>query len=152
MKINWGYFVTFLYIGFVGLIAYFVGRSVNQKIDLVTDDYYAQELKYQDRIESSRRNNELKAPLAINLEQDGIHLKFPDELKANSIQGEILFFCPSDNTRDFKIKVDVDSKGEQLVPFEKLKAGMYRVKVNYKSGDQDYYAEKQVVLNGTVLN
>ncbi|MBL0070976.1 MAG: FixH family protein [Bacteroidetes bacterium] len=61
MKISWGYRVMFLYIGFAGLIIYFVTRSINEKVDLVTPDYYAQELKFQDKIESINRNNELSS-------------------------------------------------------------------------------------------
>ncbi len=42
---NWGYRVALLYISFAGLIIFLVTKSVNEKVDLVTPDYYAQELK-----------------------------------------------------------------------------------------------------------
>lgn len=146
MKINWGYRVAILYIGFAGFIIYFVTRSMNEKIDLVTTDYYAQELKYQDKIESTNRNNSFEQPLTINFNDAGIAVKFPIELKGKSITGSILLFRPSDNNQDKTIVINPDAAFEQLIPASDLAKGMYRVKVEYQSDGINYYTEKQIVV------
>jgi hypothetical protein len=146
MKINWGYRVAILYIGFAGLIIYFVTRSMNEKIDLVTKDYYAQELKYQDKIESSNRNNSLDQPLSIEMTDAGIVVKFPNDMEGKKITGSILLFRPSDNTKDKTIAITPNTKFEQLIPNTELAKGMYRVKVEYQTDGVDYYSEKQIVV------
>jgi hypothetical protein len=146
MKLNWGYRVAILYIGFAGLIVYFVTRSMNEKIDLVTTDYYAQELKYQDKIESTNRNNNLEQPLTIDLNETGILLKFPKEFEGKKITGSILLFRPSDNSRDRTITVNPNNGLEQIIPASDLMKGLYRVKVEYQSEGISYYSEKQIVV------
>ena len=59
MKFNWGYKITVFYLVFIAGIMYLVIQSSRQKMDLVTTDYYAQELKYQDKIDQSKRAGEL---------------------------------------------------------------------------------------------
>ncbi|HMT29420.1 MAG TPA: FixH family protein [Bacteroidia bacterium] len=146
MKISWGYRVTILYLGFVGLIAYFVTRSMNEKIDLVSTDYYAQELKYQDKIESIERNNALNQPTLINYGPDGIEVIFPQELKNTSLKGTIHLFRPSDDTKDLAIEIKPDNNLVQRISAVDLVKGMYRVKVEYTSGEQNYFTEKQIVV------
>jgi len=146
MKLNWGYRVALLYIGFTGLIIYLVTMSMNQKIDLVAKDYYAQELKYQDKIESTNRNNLLDQPLSIELNDSGIKIKFPKTLEGTQITGSILIFRPSDNTKDKTFAINPGADLEQIIPASELIKGMYRIKVEYQSAGNNYYSEKQIVV------
>lgn len=146
MKINWGYRIAILYIGFVGLIAYFVTRSLNEKIDLVATDYYAQELKYQDKIESIQRNDELQQPTMIDYDGNGLSVVFPEELKNSNIQGTIHLFRPSDNTKDIDVAIKPGTDLVQHISSSELMKGMYRVKVEYTAGGKSYFTEKQVVI------
>ncbi|MBL0343537.1 MAG: FixH family protein [Bacteroidetes bacterium] len=146
MKINWGYRVAILYIGFVGLIIYFVTRSMNEKVELVSTDYYAQELKYQDKLESIERNNDLQQPTLINYDERGLTVSFPSELKGGDIKGNIHLFRPSDDTKDVLIEIKTDETMVQYIPTENLFKGMYRVKVDYTAGGHSYFTEKQIVV------
>lgn len=146
MKLNWGYRVAILYLGFAGLIIYFVTRSMNEKIDLVAPDYYAQELKYQDKIESTVNNNNLDQPLSIDYMDAGISVYFPKELEGKKITGSILLFRPSDKSQDKTYEVQPNKDLTQLIPSADLAKGMYRVKVEFEAEGKNYYSEKQVVV------
>ena len=50
---NWGYKIMIVYLVFVAGIAVMVYNSAMQNIDLVTPDYYAKELKYQEKIDET---------------------------------------------------------------------------------------------------
>jgi hypothetical protein len=41
IKISWGYKIAALYIGFVLLVLFMVFMAMQQKIELVSPDYYA---------------------------------------------------------------------------------------------------------------
>ena len=146
MKLNWGIRVAILYIGFAGLIIYFVTRSMNEQIDLVAPDYYAQELKYQDKIESSNNNNNLDQPLSIEYSESGISINYPKVLNGKKLTGTILLFRPSDKTQDKTYKITPSSEFTQLIPASDLVKGMYRVKVEYEAEGKKYFSEKQVVV------
>jgi hypothetical protein len=59
---NWGYKILFVYLAFVAGILLMVFKSSIQKRDLVTPDYYAKELKYQQRIDAVKKTQALSAP------------------------------------------------------------------------------------------
>ncbi|MBK7967565.1 MAG: FixH family protein [Bacteroidetes bacterium] len=146
MKISWGYRVMFLYIGFAGLIIYFVTRSINEKVDLVTPDYYAQELKFQDKIESINRNNELSSALGIDYSDAGIIITYPTDLRGKTISGAINIFRPSDKSKDQSIEISPDKEMKQIISTASLSKGMYRIKVDYEVDGAGYYTEKQIVI------
>jgi hypothetical protein len=60
---NWGYKILFVYAIFITGILFMVFKSATQKMDLVTPDYYAKELKYQEKIDESNRVNALSEEL-----------------------------------------------------------------------------------------
>lgn len=55
LKLNWGAGIAVLYMGFVAMIVLLVVMSMRQKIDLVTDEYYAEELLFQGKIDKIKR-------------------------------------------------------------------------------------------------
>lgn len=52
---NWGKGIVLVYSLFVLGILYLVYQSKQQKLDLVYDDYYAQELMFQNQIDATQR-------------------------------------------------------------------------------------------------
>ena len=146
MKLNWGYRVAILYISFAGLIIFLVIKSFNQTVDLVATDYYAQELKYQGKMESIERNNNLEHPTMIYSNEYGIRVEFPADFDPKEISGVIYVFRPSDKQMDFKVDIASMENHTQLIPAAELQKGMYRVKVDFTYHSQTYYTEKQVVI------
>mgnify|MGYP000509856137 FL=1 len=62
MKINWGTGIVIVIAAFISFIMYFViTMSTNNKYsyDLVTDNYYQQELQYQKQIEAEKNAKNL---------------------------------------------------------------------------------------------
>ena len=51
MKLNWGHYIVIGFIGFVILILFMVFRSYQHNNDLVSEDYYAEEIAFQDVID-----------------------------------------------------------------------------------------------------
>ena len=51
MKFTIGHAITIVFISFTVYILSFVYRSFTNEVDLVAEDYYAQEIAYQDRID-----------------------------------------------------------------------------------------------------
>ena len=58
MKVSWGNKILIVYVAFGMFILFMVYKAVNTRYDLVSKDYYKEELRYQDRID--RLNNAAK--------------------------------------------------------------------------------------------
>lgn len=142
MKISWGTGIWAFYGLFVLMILAMVGMSVIQKIDLVSEDYYEQELRYQGRIDKIAHTKQLATPLKWEVVADGIKIQYPADKK--EISGEINFYCPSDNRKDFKIKIQPDKSGSQFISTQKAPAGRYQIQIDWQANGVSYWNEGTV--------
>ena len=138
---NWGTKITVLYSGFVILIVSMVSMAMREKVDLVSADYYEQELKYQDKIDQMENSNGLLEPFSWEVRQDVILLKFPGEFKGKVKGAEIHFFRPSDKTLDQQVSMPSDTAQLQHVETAKFRKGIYRMEVSWEAEDRKFYNE-----------
>lgn len=141
---GWGKKIAVLYIGFVVVTLAFVVFAMNQRVDLVTDNYYEKELKYQEQIDKIKKTKELKEKTEIQLIEKTVKIKFPALPDKNSPKDFILFYRPSDPSKDVKIQVSADSLGFQFIPVEKLARGFWKIKLNWTSGGSEFYDESML--------
>jgi hypothetical protein len=138
---SWGYKIAILYIGFVMLILTLVGVSSGEKVDLVSADYYEQELKFQNKLDDSKRSNELEQPLEWIVVPGAIKLKFPKEFKGRKTEASVYLLRPSDSKMDKTIKVLSDTTTERLIATDKVIAGIYKMEISWEAEGQKYYNE-----------
>ncbi|MCD6068999.1 MAG: hypothetical protein K0S33_3825 [Bacteroidetes bacterium] len=143
---SWGKKITILYIGFVLLISSLVYISATNKSELVAKDYYAQELSYQDRIDAIANEKGLEETISFELLPYSIVLTYPGSGTAKDLQGEILFFRPSDASKDRKIKMDFNVNNVQVIHKQLLSKGVYRMSISWKKGDRSYYKEEIITI------
>lgn len=148
MKLNWGVKIALLYVGFVILIITMVGMAMNQKVDLVSKDYYEQELRYQDKINKSKRSLALIEPMTWQVNPGTLVLKFPKQFKNKTVKGTVYFFRPSDEAMDTRINFVVqDTSRSGYLNTVKLKPGLYKMQIDWQANDQEYYNEGIIQLN-----
>src|SRR6188472_4026299 len=97
---NWGYKIFIVYGIFVAGILCMVFKSSSRKMDLVTTDYYAKELKYQEKIDETKRTNALSEDIRYEIKEDHIALYFPKDFVGKKISGKAELYCPADEDRD----------------------------------------------------
>ena len=69
---------------------------------------------------------------------------FPDI--PGDITGEVWFYKPDDNTKDFKLPVVADGQRTFIIDTGKLVPGLWRLKVKWQAADTGYYQEKELYL------
>lgn len=146
MRISWGIKITVLYIGFVILTLSLVTMAMRQNVDLVSKDYYEQELKFQDKINKSNRAAALKEPLSWEVKQGSLLLKFPEQFKGRKISGSVYFFRPSDAAMDKTIPLAADTL-LLSIPIAQLKRGLYKMQINWEVNKEEYYNEGIIQIN-----
>jgi len=147
MRVNWGFKIGALYAGFVIMILGMVSLTMGEKVELVSKDYYAQELAYQDKIDKLNKTNRLEEPLTWELKPSVLVLKFPGEFCGISKSGNIYFFNPSDATKDKKIRVPPDTSSIRNIHVNHLEKGLYKIQVNWEVNSTEYLSEGIIQVN-----
>jgi hypothetical protein len=140
MKItwNWGTGITLTYLAFVALIMFMVIKSCQQKIDLVTPDYYSKELAYQEKIDAITAYSNLTEKPKFKWENTRFELVFPASLAPKSVKGKIDLYCPSNNQLDKSFVLQLDEGNRQLIDFGQLPAGKYELTVEFTAQNKNY--------------
>ena len=139
MKLNWGHYITISFVAFVLLILYMVFRSYQHTNDLVAEDYYAKEIKFQDVIDKKTRAAALPIDITWESKEGGILITYPE--MESDISGEILLFRPSDKSKDVIFEVSLNEMGEQYIKEGSFIHGKYLIQIDWKSGGIEYFTE-----------
>lgn len=142
---NWGKKILIVYIAFVLGIVFMVYKSSTQTTDLVTTDYYAKELKYQDKIDEIKRVSELTAPVECGLSDNALTIQFPKDFAGKQLAGEAVLYCPSDEKKDMKKIFSLKDETLQI-PIPAGNKGQYELHLTWQDGGVTYYFEKKIFI------
>lgn len=145
---SWPVGIAIFYISFVLLLVAFVIFSNFQKVDLVTENYYAEELKYQQQINRMNRAHSLSEPVnwTYNKTDKSLIFKFPAEIDPFKVKGNILFFRPSDAKQDKLTALNLTSENTQTIHTKNLTPGFWKLKIFWKVDNTEYYKEGNLVI------
>lgn len=141
MRISWGNRILAVILVFIAGMGYLVYRSINTNYDLVSQEYYKDELEYQKVIDGTNRAGTLGNPASLSQTDSGILLRLPQEMQGKTVSGTVYFYCATDVKKDRKLALNVNAAAEQLIPAEKLAPGNYTVKISWEAGNLNYYSE-----------
>jgi len=143
---SWGYKIAILYIGFVLLIGFMIFRTSTENVDLVSDDYYQQELKYQDKINQSAAEQKLTVHPKVTASDGIVAIVFPDSLADLGVTGTAFFYRAADASKDVTIELHPDTGGVQTISADIFAEGQYGVELTWTSDGQVYYYESQLFI------
>ncbi len=146
MKISWGVGISFTIIVFMLISFWLIYFSFSQEINLVRDDYYDAEIKFNEKMEAVKRTNLLAEKLNVNVTSKDIKVSFPKIVKLNNVNGTILLYRPSDRDIDIKLPIQVDSSGTQQISTKNIMNGMWKVQVEWIVDSTSYYNEKIIMV------
>jgi hypothetical protein len=144
---NWGHKIAVLYISFVVLILTMVFLANKEKVDLVTSDYYEQELRFQDKINAGNNAKNLTTPINFETKNRILHLIYPKEMLGKTISGDITLYRPSDAALDYKTTININADGGQTISSLTFKRGLYKMQFSWRMDNLDYYIEEPVFMN-----
>lgn len=140
---NWGKAIILVFVLFVGFIGTMVVQMTRQRIDLVSDNYYQNEIDYQqhiDRVTNARLNPSVT--MTCQSDQQQVVFELPSSLQ----KGEIIFYRPADRRQDFRVNIAAQHPARQIIPTKSLAKGNWHVQFTWSDGQRDYYKEEQIFL------
>ena len=147
MKLNWGTGIVIAFIGFISFIMYFViNMNTDKKLDhdLVTEDYYKQELKYQNDIDKEKNAKTLSANLKWEKTERGMLISFPENLEPSNISGKVFLYRPSNKQLDFETTISL-SNHNLLIPDKRLLDGRWNIKIDWNYKGNNYLYKEEIL-------
>lgn len=142
---NWGKWIIVVFIVFAAFIGTLVTVCVRQDISLVSNDYYRDELAFEQQMARVRNGNELSVRPALKVLADGtIEVAFDNFGEME--KGELKLFRPSDATLDKTYALIATSSPIQIFSTGELEPGMYRAKMQWTMNGKEFFMEEVILL------
>lgn len=146
MRLNWGTGIAATLTFFVGMMAWFAVRAMNNQEQLLTEDYYQQELRYQGDIDKMNGTLRDHQHVEVHAKDGVISLRFPPSADGRAIKGTITLMRPSDIAGDRVLNVVADSTGHALMPVAGLGKGIYRMRLDWSADGTDRLQEQRLEI------
>lgn len=138
--------VAYFALALIFLISFIVWAS-RQREDLVSENYYDKEVRYQQQLDQMNRAQPLQSQIAVAydavLQNIVITLPAGQALKA---VGQIRLYRPSDARLDRDLPLAVDAAGLQRLDAKDLSQGLWKVRVRWNVGGEDFFVDRSVVV------
>jgi len=146
LKFNWGtgIFISIVLFMIVSIILAVI--FMNQRVDLVTNNYYEKTLTYQNQIDAYKRTAGLKEKVSFNYADNKINLYFPGSFLQQVNNGKLYFYRPSDSRKDFTVPIQLNKEGSQTLNTAKIDKGYWKVEIQWTMNNEDYKMEKSVLI------
>nr|MBI1229578.1 nitrogen fixation protein FixH [Cytophagales bacterium] len=140
---NWGNGIVVVFVVFAAIMISMVTICMKKDdLHLVTQNYYQEEIKYQEHIEKVSNASTLAyQALRFDREQNSVSIKLPKGANA-----ELHLFRPSDARLDQKLKVNIADENATVVDLSKLKSGYWKLKLTWTSEGKSYYQEQKITI------
>lgn len=136
---SWGNRLVIVFLVFAGMMGTLVYKSVNTKFELVSKDYYKDELRFQDKIDGAA-NAAAAGKIILRQNQSAIMLQLPESLTDTMVEGEAWFYCKTNAERDQRIPVKMKN-GQFTFDRSKFAKDSYELKLQLDAGNKKYYFE-----------
>jgi len=133
-KFDWGHGIVLALGSFIAFILFMIliFPEGQQNADLVTDDYYTEELHYQQVIDAKNNADLLSEKPVYSQNSAGIQLTFPESIKPENSKVNFELFRTNNSNLDVKKELTLDSKNSILIPSKVLAPGSYTLKIKWQ--------------------
>ena len=124
--------------------------ACSQYTDLVNNNYYEQEIKFQSRIDATKRAQQIGATIEYLEAAKQIIISLPVEHVTKNATGEIQLYRPSASGLDKTVKLAPAATGIQTLDAAALQKGPWAVRVSWNAGGEEYFLEQKFVVSSVI--
>ncbi|MDR6159625.1 hypothetical protein QF023_003141 [Chryseobacterium sp. SLBN-27] len=146
-KFTWGHGVVIALLSFMAFILsmLFLFPNGQKNSEMVTDNYYEEELKYQDVIDAKKRADDLQEKPVYSQDKNGIKITFPKDYDNSNTTVKFVLNRTEDQNLDIKKAVQLDASKSFLIPAQVLKMGNYTLRLSWTMDKTDYRMDYDVI-------
>ena len=116
--------------------------------ELVSADYYEQEIRYQNKLEQIQRAARLSSQASVQYDaaQHCVRIGLPQKQAQPRTQGHIHLYRPSAAGLDRTVKLALNTEGGQNIDATDLQPGLWKVRLQWTVEQQDYFCERNIYV------
>jgi len=139
---NWGKGIVITLTLFIGFISFLVVKIMSQDVDLVSEDYYKQEIDYEARIQKEQNGLNNAAKIELIDEEAYVVVQLPD---SSSLTNVVLNLKrPNDKKLDKSFKIE--GTKTFMLPKSSLEKGKYDLTIEYTINGEECLMKKVIKL------
>jgi len=144
----WPIALVAYFVVFITFIVGFTLFAMRQRMDLVSHDYYEEEIHFQKQVDRLTRTQSLKTDVALNYDSDHrvVTVALPREHATSLASASIRFYRPSDARLDRKVDLQARAGGIEPVPVGDLRDGLWKVRVEWTLDGQEYFHDEPLII------
>lgn len=139
---NWGRGITIGLITFMGFITFLVVSLMRHKVDLVSEDYYQQELDYNNHFDAATVYSKTGEKITVKLTTSALQINIPASMSNDSIGLQLK--RPDNELQD--LNLHVKAQPVIAIPYNRLKKGRYDLTVTGTFNHQNYLFQENVFI------
>ena len=148
-KFSWGHGIFLALLSFICFILYliFIFPIGQQNSELVSDNYYEDEVLFQNVIDAKRNAEELTAIPQYHQNNEGIKITFPERFDNTNTKVKFNLYRTDDKRLDVKKDISLDANNSFFIPKSVLVTGGYTLKLQWTSQNKNYQVDYDLVWN-----
>ena len=140
-KSNWGKGLTAAIVAFMLAMLGMVYIAFRQTNEMIEDNYYERELKYQNIIDAKDELIDYRDFEYISSDEKSIYLHLPPAVSDKIETGNVQFIKLDNQSLDKKFPITQSNASSLSILKSELSRGEYRVKLTWKNAGKDYFYE-----------
>lgn len=146
LTFNWGTGIALTLVIFAGLMGFMVNKAMQQDFDLVSENYYAEEIDYQNIINQKRNALNLEGKASISATEEAVYLNLPKDFEDKTKTFTTLMYCEQEADNDFTFEHTQTTANQFEIPFTLISEGKWIAKVKLNCDGVDYYFDPEIVF------
>lgn len=145
-NLNWGHGLMIALGCFIVFILFLilVFPMGKQNAEMISNDYYEEELKYQDVIDAKGNAEALKEIPAYKAGNDGMEITFPESIKVDEDKVDFVLFRTEDSNLDIKKEVTLQNN-KFIIPTKVISKGSYTLKLKWSENKKPYQVDYDIL-------
>jgi hypothetical protein len=147
IRIHWGIAVAMFYTLFALSTVGFVVFAMTQDVELVSADYYARGLQHDVHMQAVANADAIDRDLRVEVRAGAgdVIVHWPAAM-APLVRGTATLYRPADARADRVVPLVPGADGTQAVSTAGLARGHWRLQLQWRVDERDYYTERDVRL------
>ena len=146
-KFTWGHGIVIALGSFIAFILFliFVFSNGMQTSELVSDNYYQDELLYQQTIDAKNNADMQAEKPSYSQGPAGIILTFPASITPEGKNVKFELFRTDDSNLDVAKEVQLNAQNQFTIPSKVISKGSYTLKLNWEKNNKSYQLDYDVL-------
>lgn len=139
---SWGKGIIIGMVSFMGFILFLVISLMQHKVDLVSEDYYQQEIDYDTHMNAVNVYNQSKEKIAVKLTENELQLQFPATMQNDSIHVQL----KRPDNENLDMQLGIEGMPFTAIPLKSLQKGRYDLIITGSVENKEFIYEDAVTI------